>query len=88
MTLNRALLMRWAPIPLRLIVGYGFLVHGVAKLERGVPAKARTAMPEVMRRSGRQALIFMMKLRLSRMSIRGRTRKSEQSPTERQPREQ
>jgi len=28
-------LARWAPIPLRLIVGYGFFAHGVAKLERG-----------------------------------------------------
>jgi putative oxidoreductase len=26
---------RWAPIPLRLIVGYGFLQHGFAKLLRG-----------------------------------------------------
>src|SRR5262245_40624514 len=26
---------RWAPIPLRLIIGYGFLHHGVAKLSRG-----------------------------------------------------
>ena len=26
---------RWAPIPLRLIVGYGFMEHGVAKLSRG-----------------------------------------------------
>src|SRR5215831_3268460 len=26
---------RWAPIPLRLIVGYGFIAHGVAKLEKG-----------------------------------------------------
>src|SRR6516162_5044596 len=25
----------WAPIPLRLIVGYGFLEHGFAKLSRG-----------------------------------------------------
>jgi putative oxidoreductase len=25
----------WAPIPLRLIVGYGFFAHGAAKLERG-----------------------------------------------------
>jgi putative oxidoreductase len=25
----------WAPIPLRLIVGYGFLEHGYAKLSRG-----------------------------------------------------
>jgi putative oxidoreductase len=26
---------RFAPIPLRLIVGYGFFAHGVAKLEKG-----------------------------------------------------
>lgn len=26
---------RFAPLPLRLIIGYGFLAHGVAKLERG-----------------------------------------------------
>lgn len=25
----------WAPLPLRLIVGYGFLAHGYAKLSRG-----------------------------------------------------
>jgi putative oxidoreductase len=31
-----ALLARWAPLPLRLIVGYGFLAHGLAKLGRGV----------------------------------------------------
>jgi putative oxidoreductase len=36
MSFNRAGLARWAPIPLRLIVGYGFLVHGVLKLGRGV----------------------------------------------------
>src|ERR1700740_1876166 len=28
----------WAPIPLRLIVGYGFMEHGVAKLARGPDA--------------------------------------------------
>jgi putative oxidoreductase len=28
-------LARWAPLPLRLIAGYGFFAHGVAKLERG-----------------------------------------------------
>ena len=28
-------LARWAPIPLRLIVGYGFMQHGIAKLLRG-----------------------------------------------------
>jgi putative oxidoreductase len=32
----RALLAHWAPLPLRLIVGYGFMVHGYLKLERGV----------------------------------------------------
>ena len=29
---------RWAPIPLRLIVGYGFMEHGFAKLARGLDA--------------------------------------------------
>src|ERR1700738_3917477 len=29
------LLSRWAPIPLRLIVGYGFMEHGFAKLSKG-----------------------------------------------------
>lgn len=29
---------RWAPIPLRLIVGYGFLEHGFAKAARGLDA--------------------------------------------------
>lgn len=32
----RATLARWAPLPLRLIVGYGFMMHGYLKLERGV----------------------------------------------------
>ena len=26
---------QWAPVPLRLIVGYGFIAHGYAKLARG-----------------------------------------------------
>ena len=30
----------WAPTPLRLIVGYGFMVHGFAKLSRGPDAFA------------------------------------------------
>ncbi len=31
---------RWTPIPLRLIVGYGFMEHGFAKLSRGVDSFA------------------------------------------------
>jgi putative oxidoreductase len=31
---------RWAPIPLRLIVGYGFMEHGFAKLGRGADSFA------------------------------------------------
>ena len=31
---------RWSPIPLRLIVGYGFMQHGFAKLSRGPDAFA------------------------------------------------
>ena len=33
--LNRASIAHWAPIPLRLIVGYGFMQHGFAKLSKG-----------------------------------------------------
>lgn len=35
MTPFRTAAARWAPIPLRLIVGYGFFMHGLAKLEKG-----------------------------------------------------
>ena len=31
---------RWAPVPLRLIVGFGFMEHGFAKLSRGPDAFA------------------------------------------------
>src|SRR5579859_4863923 len=32
---SRLEIARWAPIPLRLIVGYGFMQHGSAKLSKG-----------------------------------------------------
>src|SRR5439155_11233095 len=34
--ISRSPIARWAPVPLRLIVGYGFMEHGVAKLARGL----------------------------------------------------
>src|SRR5215469_3989740 len=37
---GRFAIARWAPIPLRLIVGYGFMEHGFAKLSRGPEAFA------------------------------------------------
>jgi len=39
-SLNRSSIARWAPVALRLMVGYGFLQHGVAKLSRGPDAFA------------------------------------------------
>ena len=36
--LTRFPMARWSPIPLRLIVGYGFMQHGFAKLSRGPDA--------------------------------------------------
>ena len=36
--ISRSPLARWAPVPLRLIVGYGFMEHGFAKLARGPDA--------------------------------------------------
>jgi putative oxidoreductase len=33
--MGRRLLLRWAPLPLRLIIGYGFLAHGYAKVAHG-----------------------------------------------------
>jgi putative oxidoreductase len=38
--LTRSPLARWSSIPLRLIVGYGFMQHGFAKLSRGPDAFA------------------------------------------------
>ncbi len=39
-SLERPSIAVWAPIPLRLIVGYGFMEHGYAKLSRGPEAFA------------------------------------------------
>ena len=36
--ISRSPIAHWAPIPLRLIVGYGFMEHGFAKLARGLDA--------------------------------------------------
>jgi putative oxidoreductase len=36
--ISRSPIARWAPVPLRLIVGYGFMEHGFAKLARGLNA--------------------------------------------------
>jgi putative oxidoreductase len=38
--LNRASVARWAPLPLRLTVGFGFMQHGFAKLSKGPEAFA------------------------------------------------
>jgi putative oxidoreductase len=35
MVFQRSQLQRWGALPLRLIVGYGFMAHGFAKLENG-----------------------------------------------------
>src|SRR5260370_16910419 len=32
---KEALLQQWVPLPLRLMLGYGFMAHGWAKLSRG-----------------------------------------------------
>src|SRR4029077_6498196 len=36
--ISRSAIAHWAPVPLRLIVGYGFMEHGFAKLARGLDA--------------------------------------------------
>jgi len=45
---------RWAPVPIRMIIGFGFVAHGWAKLSRGPAGFARvleytgTPLPQVM----------------------------------------
>src|SRR5215831_9204387 len=39
-SLGRFAIARWAPLPLRLIVGFGFMQHGFSKLSRGSDAFA------------------------------------------------
>jgi putative oxidoreductase len=38
---NEMLWRQWAPLPLRLVIGYGFMAHGWAKLSRGPAGFAR-----------------------------------------------
>ena len=38
---NEAFWRQWATLPLRLIIGYGFMAHGWAKLSRGPAGFAR-----------------------------------------------
>jgi putative oxidoreductase len=38
---NSDLWRQWAPLPLRLVIGYGFVAHGWAKLSRGPDGFAR-----------------------------------------------
>jgi putative oxidoreductase len=51
---NEARWRPWAPLPLRLVIGYGFMAHGWAKLSRGPAEFARlleqigTPLPGVM----------------------------------------
>src|SRR5258707_8359601 len=52
--ISRSQIARWAPIPLRLIVGYGFMEHGFAKLARGLDA-----FPAILQALGVPAPHFM-----------------------------
>ena len=51
---GRSSIAHWAPIPLRLIVGYGFMEHGFAKLARGADA-----FPAILQMLGVPAPHFM-----------------------------
>lgn len=52
--ISRSPIARWAPVPLRLIVGYGFMEHGFAKLARGLDA-----FPAILQAIGVPAPHFM-----------------------------
>jgi putative oxidoreductase len=43
---QEALWPQWAPLPLRLIIGYGFMAHGWAKLSRG-PAEFAKLLEQI-----------------------------------------
>jgi putative oxidoreductase len=43
---NETLWRQWAPLPLRLVVGYGFVAHGWAKLSRG-PAEFAKLLDQI-----------------------------------------
>jgi putative oxidoreductase len=43
---NGSLWRQWAPLPLRLVIGYGFIVHGWAKLSRG-PAEFAKLLDQI-----------------------------------------
>ena len=58
--ISRSPLARWAPVPLRLIVGYGFMEHGFAKLARGLDA-----FPMILQALGVPAPHFMGLLTIS-----------------------
>jgi putative oxidoreductase len=44
--LNESLWRQWAPLPLRLLIGYGFMAHGWAKLSRG-PAEFAKLLEQI-----------------------------------------
>jgi putative oxidoreductase len=44
--LNETLWRNWAPLPLRLVIGYGFMAHGWAKLSRG-PAEFAKLLEQI-----------------------------------------
>ena len=42
---NKVLWSQWVPLPLRLVIGFGFMAHGWAKLSRG-PSVSRSCSPD------------------------------------------